>query len=450
MGKTLQMTEGRPLKLLFWFALPLMFGNIFQQLYTVVDTAIVGKGVGMEALAALGTVDWFNWMMLGIAQGFTQGFSVRISQHYGKGDMDGLRRIIGQSVRIAVAVAVICTVIGEAGLPLFLKMLRVPEELVGMAAIYTRILLGGFSAIVFYNFCAAVLRAVGDSKTPLIAMVVASVTNIVLDCVTVFLLRWGIAGAAGATVFSQCVAGTVCAVRIWQTKELHFGKAQMKHDTAIIVDLIKIGTPVAAKNMIIALGGMTIQSIVNGFDLSFIAGYTASNKLYGLLEIAAISYGYAVTTYVGQNYGAQKVERIKSGMKSATRLSLSTSVLIAAIMIGFGRQITMLFISTEIPEQAAAAGEAAYLYLVIMSVSLPVLYLLYVYQAALQGVGNTMVTMIAGIIELALRVSLAMVVGVTGYANGIFVAEVSAWYGAAIFQMIVYYRMIRRWNPKQK
>jgi len=444
MEKTTQMTEGRPLKLLFWFALPLMFGNIFQQLYTVVDTAIVGQGVGMDALAALGTVDWFNWMMLGVAQGFTQGFSVRISQRYGEGDMVGLRKIIGQSVRISVVVAIACTLIGEVGLPLFLKMLRVPEELVGMATIYTRILLGGFSAVVFYNFCASVLRAVGDSKTPLVAMIVASITNIALDCVTVFGLGWGIAGAAGATVFSQCVAGTVCAVKIWMTKELHFGKEQLKQDLALTGDLVKIGTPVAAKNIIIALGGMTIQSIVNGFDLSFIAGYTASNKLYGLLEIAAISYGYAVTTYVGQNYGARKPERIKNGMKSATVLSLSTSVLIAAIMIAFGRSITMLFISSDIPEQVIAAGNAAYLYLVIMSVSLPVLYLLYVYQAALQGMGNTMVTMIAGIIELALRVGLALVVGVTGYANGIFVAEVSAWYGAAIFQMIVYYRMIRK------
>jgi len=444
MEKTTQMTEGRPLKLLFWFALPLMFGNIFQQLYTVVDTAIVGQGVGMDALAALGTVDWFNWMMLGVAQGFTQGFSVRISQRYGEGDMVGLRKIIGQSVRISVVVAIACTLIGEVGLPLFLKMLRVPEELVGMATIYTRILLGGFSAVVFYNFCASVLRAVGDSKTPLVAMIVASITNIALDCVTVFGLGWGIAGAAGATVFSQCVAGTVCAVKIWMTKELHFGKEQLKQDLALTGDLVKIGTPVAAKNIIIALGGMTIQSIVNGFGLSFIAGYTASNKLYGLLEIAAISYGYAVTTYVGQNYGARKPERIKNGMKSATVLSLSTSVLIAAIMIAFGRSITMLFISSDIPEQVIAAGNAAYLYLVIMSVSLPVLYLLYVYQAALQGMGNTMVTMIAGIIELALRVGLALVVGVTGYANGIFVAEVSAWYGAAIFQMIVYYRMIRK------
>lgn len=444
MEKTLQMTQGRPLKLLFWFALPLMFGNIFQQLYTVVDTAIVGQGVGMDALAALGTVDWFHWMMLGIVQGYTQGFSVRISQRYGKGDMDGLRRIIGQSVRIAVVAALVCTVAGEAGLPLFLKLLRVPEELVGMAAVYTRILLGGFSAVVFYNFCSSVLRAIGDSKTPLIAMIVASITNIVLDCVAVFVLGWGIAGAAGATVFSQCVAGTVCAVKIWMTPELHFGKAQLKNDFAITKDLIKIGTPVAAKNVIIALGGMTIQSIVNGFDMSFIAGYTASNKLYGLLEIAAISYGYAVTTYVGQNYGARKPDRIKSGMKSAVSLSLITSVIIAAIMILFGRQITMLFISSEIPEQVIAAGNAAYLYLVIMSISLPVLYLLYVYQAALQGMGNTMVTMVSGVIELALRVGLAVIVGVTGIANGIFVAEVSAWYGAAMFLIVVYYRSIRR------
>lgn len=449
MEKNLNMTEGKPLKLLVSFALPLMFGNIFQQLYTVVDTAIVGRGVGMDALAALGTVDWLNWMFLGIAQGFTQGFSVRMSQKYGEGDKNGLKRVIGQSVKWSVFIAVLATVIGQFGVPLFLQVLRVPAEIREMAELYIRIMLGGFAAVMFFNFCSSVLRAVGDSQTPLKAMIVASVTNIVLDYVAVFLLHWGIAGAAAATLFSQCVSGTICAVKIAKSQDLHFGRTHMERDMQMGANLMKIGAPIAAQNVIIALGGIVVQSVVNGFGTGFIAGFTATNKLYGLLEIAAISYGYAVTTYVGQNYGAGKPERIKNGMNAAIKLSIATSVVIGVLMIVFGRQITMLFISTEVPEMARVAGDTAYWYLFCMSVSLPVLYLLHAYQAALRGMGNSVVSMTSGIVEFSLRVGLSIVVGITGFEYGIFGAEVSAWYGAAIFLAISYYRLVTKLFPRK-
>lgn len=450
MTENQNMTNGKPLKLLFFFALPLMFGNIFQQLYTVVDTAIVGNGVGMEALAALGTVDWLNWMLLGIAQGFTQGFSVRISQKYGEGDKEGVKKAIGMSARLAVVIALVCVVLSQAFLPLFLRFLRVPEELRGMAELYTRILFGGLPAVVFYNFCSSVLRAVGDSKTPLKAMIVASFTNIALDLFAVFVLRWGIAGAAIATVFSQCLSGFLCALKIWKTPELHFGKEHIKADGVLERKLIGIGTPVAVQNIIISVGGMAVQMIVNGFGMSFIAGFTATNKLYGILEIAAISYGYAVTTYVGQNYGARERQRIKNGIRAAVVLSIITSVLIAAGMLLFGRAITMLFISSENPELVTAAGDTAYFYLCVMSVFLPVLYLLYVYRSALQGMGNTMVAMVSGVIEFVLRVGVAFVIGMTGYEIGILAAEPVAWFGAAVFLMVEYYINVAKMMQREE
>ena len=449
MSRHINMTTGKPLRLLFAFALPLMFGNVFQQLYTVVDTAIVGRGVGMDALAALGSVDWLNWMLLGIAQGYAQGFSVRIAQKFGEGDMKGLRQVAGQSALLSAVIAVLCTVFIQLALPLILTLLRVPAELQSMAALYTQVLMAGLPAVVFYNYCASVLRAVGDSRTPLVAMVVAALTNIVLDIVAVFLLGWGIAGAAAATVLAQCLSGVICAVKIRNTPGLHFGKENLVPKAENCGDLVKIGTPVAAKNMIIALGGMVIQSIVNGFDLSFIAGFTATNKLYGLLEIAAISYGYAVTTYVGQNYGAGQIRRIRKGVRSAAILSVLTSLVIAAVMVIFGRAITMLFISSEDPALVAAAGETAYQYLCVMSVSLPVLYLLYVFLSALQGLGLTVSTMISGIVEFILRVGFSILVGWSGYQSGIFGAEVSAWFGAAAFLSVSYFRGIRKLEKKE-
>ncbi|MBE5955514.1 MAG: MATE family efflux transporter [Lachnospiraceae bacterium] len=442
MTKTVNMTQGKPIKLLFAFALPLMFGNIFQQLYTVVDTAIVGQGVGLSALAALGAVDWFNWMMLGIAQGYSQGFCVRISQKFGEGDMDGVKKVIGQSAALSVMIAVCWTIIGQAGLPLLLKLLRVQEELIPLSGLYTRIMIGGFSATMFYNFCSAVLRAVGDSKTPLKAMVAASVINIILDSIAVFVLGWGIGGAAAATVFSQCLAGAFCAVKMNKTSELRFHKEHIGKDRSMKQELMGLGTPIALKNIVVAVGGMTVQSVVNGFAMSFIAGFTATNKLYGLLEIAAISYGYAVTTYVGQNYGAARLDRIKEGMRSAIVLSVLTSILIGGLMLFFGREITMLFISSDNPELLAVAGNTAYTYLSVMSICLPILYLLYVYLSALQGMGNTIGPLVSGIIEFVIRVGISFFVGYSGFQSGIFGAEVAAWIGSTVYLMISYYRNI--------
>lgn len=448
MNKNIDMTRGKPLRLLISFALPLMLGNVFQQLYTVVDTAIVGQ-VSMDALAALGTVDWLNWMLLGIAQGFTQGFSVRIAQKFGEGNEEGLRQTVGQSALMSAGIALVCTLGIQLMLPLVLELLRVPGELKPMATLYTRILMAGLPVVVFYNYCAAVLRAVGDSRTPLIAMVAAALTNIVLDCIAVFWLGWGIAGVAAATVAAQCLSGIICALKIARSSQLRFRKCHLKPKKRDCRDLAAIGSPIAAKNMIIAVGGMVIQRYVNGFALSFIAGFTATNKLYGLLEIAALSYGYAVTTYVGQNYGAGRTDRIRKGIRSAVLLSLATSVVIAGIMLLLGRQITMLFISGEDPMMIAAAGETAYAYLCVMSICLPVLYLLYVFLSALQGIGRTVDTMISGIIEFFLRVGLAILVGHLGYAAGLYGAEVSAWFGAAVYLAISYFRGMRKMEKEK-
>lgn len=450
MAKNINMTQGKPARLLLSFALPLMFGNVFQQLYTVVDTAVVGRGVGMNALAALGTVDWLTWMMLGIAQGYTQGFSVRISQKYGEGDREGLKKMIGQSAVLAVIIAILGTIISQLGLPFFLNLLNVPTDLRPMAALYARTIMGGFTAIMFYNFCAAALRAIGDSKTPLKAMIVAAFTNIVLDMIAVFVLNWGIAGAAAATIAAQCLSGIICAVKIYKTPELRFYRENLKLDSMLSKNLIKIGTPVAAKNIIIALGGMAVQTIVNGFGMSFIAGFTATSKLYGILEIAAISYGYAVTTYIGQNYGAKQMERIKKGMCSAVGLALATSVVISIVMILLGRKITMLFISSEDPALVAAAGNTAYEFLVVMCIGLPVLYMLYVFLSALQGLGNTVIPMLSGIIEFILRVTVAFIVGKIGYESGIFWAESAAWVGAAVFLFAGYRKNMKKMNTQWK
>ena len=451
MARTLNMTTGSPAKLLFSFALPLMFGNIFQQLYTIVDTAIVGRGVGMLALAALGTVDWLNWMMLGIAQGFTQGFCIRMAQKFGAQDLEGLQQTLGTSLVLTGLLALVGTFIAQLGLPVFLAWMRVPEYLVQSATLYSRIIMGGFTTVCFFNLCSSTLRAVGDSKTPLIAMVVAATTNIILDIIAVFVLKWGIAGAAAATVFSQLLSGSLCAIKILQTPELKFQKRHLVLNLHTAKDLMGIGIPAGTKNVIIAVGGMVVQTVVNSFDsMSFIAGFTATNKLYGLLEVAALSYGYAVTTYVGQNFGAGLMPRVRKGVRSANVLALLSSVVIAAAMLIFGREITMLFISRDDMALALEAGNTAYRYLCLMSVSLPILYILYVYMSALQGMGNTIAPMYSAAFELAVRLTVALTVARIGIRNGILWAEVGAWYIGGATQAIAYYLHLRKLKRQQK
>ena len=439
MSKTLNMTQGKPLGLLIRFALPLMLGNVFQQLYMVVDTAVVGRGVGMNALAAVGCVDWLNWLMLGLAQGFTKGFSVRVAQKFGENDQKGLGLFMGQSAVVSAALAAVCTLVGQLALPLFLLFLRVPPELYALSMLYSRIVFAGVPAVFFFNYCSAMLRAVGDSKTPLIAMTAASVTNIVLDLVAVFFLGWGIAGAAGATVFSQFLSGCICFIRICRVPQLQLTKDSLQPRRDILINLLKIGTPAASKNMMIAVGGIVVTMVVNTFGTAFIAGFTASNKLYGLLEIAALSYGYAIITYVGQNYGAMRLDRIRAGMKSAWALALGTSVVIGVLMIVFGRTITGLFISGETPADTLQAGNIAYRYLCVMASCLPVLYTLYLLLSALQGFGDTVRPMISGFVELGARVAVVLMVALTGWQMGIFGAEIAAWFGSAVY-LLYHYR----------
>lgn len=444
MVKNQNMTSGKPIKLLFFFALPLMFGNIFQQLYTVVDTAIVGQGVGMDALAALGSVAWLNWLPVGIAQGFTQGFSVKMSQNFGKGDHDALHKTIGASATLSIVIAVIATLVSLVTLPACLDLLAVRPDLRDMAHLYSEILILGIPITMFYNFCSSVLRAVGDSKTPLLAMIAAALINVVLDLLAVYGLHLGIAGAAIATLIAQCAAGFLCTLKIAHIPELRFHPNDMKCSRYDSKNLLKLGIPVAFQNIIITAGGMAVQTVVNGFDTPFIAGFTAAAKLYGVLEIAAISYGYAVTTYIGQNYGARKWDRIKQGVRAAVVLSAVTSAVTTTLMVLFGRPLLMLFISAETAEAAAEAGDAAYLYLFVMSVFIIVIYLLYVYRAALQGMGNTFISMISGIVEFAMRSGVAVIVGITGFKNGIVWAEPVSWFGGAVLLVIAYYYSARR------
>ncbi len=438
-----KLTEGSPAKLMVAFALPLMLGNVFQQLYTVVDTAIVGQFVGIEALASLGASDWLNWLAVGMMQGITQGFSISMSQSFGANDNKRLSKVIGAAITLCGIAALLFLTVGQIAASPALTVLGTPESIFDGAILYLRIMYSGIPIVMTYNLLAAILRALGDSKTPLYAMIIAALLNVGLDILFVVGFNFGIAGAAAATLMAQAFASVYCFIAIRKITIIKLKKSYLKPPKKTILDLLKLGAPISLQNGIIAIGGMVVQSVINRYEMLFIAGYTATMKLFGLLEIASSSYGYAVTSYVGQNLGANKLDRIKKGMRSIAVIAIATALLITAFMIIFGQNILGLFISGT-PEQVSTTMEVAYTYLFIMSLFLPVLYLLYIYRSALMGLGNTIVPMISGMSELLLRVSVVLIAPPIVGVMGIYFAEVSAWCAATIVLSSVYFVSIRK------
>ncbi len=438
------MTEGKPSSLIFSFALPLMVGNIFQQLYTVVDTIVVGKALGVSALAALGASDWLNWMMLGIIQGFTQGFGILMAQEFGAGRYENLRKSVGNAAVLSALSSIVLLGLGQLLARPVLNLLQTPPEILGNTLLYLRIMYLGVPIVMAYNLLASILRALGDGKTPLHAMIVAALTNIVLDMLFVLVFHFGIAGAAVATLIAQLISGFFCLYHIRKIEILRLNASDFSlQERRLPLHLLMLGFPMAFQNAIISIGGMIVQFVVNGFGVIFIAGFTATNKLYGVLEVAATSYGYSMVTYTGQNLGAGRTDRIRKGVRAAIRIALVTSVIIALLMLFAGKIILGWFISGT-PEEFEQTLQIAYYYLSIMSICLPVLYILHITRSAIQGMGNTILPLVSGIAEFVMRALTAIFLPMWIGENGIFYAEIMAWTGATVILVISYFQVIRK------
>ena len=442
-AKVKDMTSGRPLGLIVAFALPLMAGSVFQQLYTVVDTMVVGKALGVDALAALGATDWLSWMILGMVQGFTQGFGILMAREFGAKDMGSLRKVVGVSVTLSVLFAAVLLAGAQAVARPMLRLLQTPDRILGDSMRYIRIYFAGIPVIIAYNLLATVLRSLGDSRTPLTAMVLASLLNIALDLLFVLVLGWGIVGAAVATLIAQIISSVFCLLRLMKIDFLTLTKADFRPREGLGWRLLGLGWPVALQNGIIALGGLIIQRVVNGYGVTMLAGYTATNKLFGLLELAAISFGYAMVTYAGQNLGAGDLPRIRKGMTAALGGALGISLIISTAMLTLGRHILGLFLSGD-PVEVSLAMESGYRYLSIMAFGLPVLYLLHVVRSAVQGMGNTVLPMVSGIAEFIMRTGCVLLLPALLGEDGIYIAEIAAWLGADLVLVPSYFITMKK------
>ncbi|MBR3503382.1 MAG: MATE family efflux transporter [Clostridia bacterium] len=443
--KVRDMTEGSPVRLIMLVALPLMLGNVCQQLYTVVDAAVVGRGIGMDALAALGSSDWFNWMWLSIAQGLTQGFAIPIAQAFGAKDYAALRRCVGGAASLTALLAALLTGAALLAIHPVLALLGTPAEILPTGAAYLTVLFAGLPVVMAYNLLAGILRGFGDARSPLMAMALSSAVNIGLDILFVMGFGLGVTGAAAATVIAQGCSAAFCLLRLRGLDFLRLKRADFRLTRAQASSLMKLGVPVSMQNALISVGGMIVQTVVNALGVAFIAGYTATNKLYGLLELAAVSYGYALSTYAGQNYGAGQYQRVRRGVRAGAATGALTAAGISLAMFALGRPVLGLFI-----DPAAGTGEAmeaACEYLYTMSACLPVLYVLYVVRSTLHGIGDTLTPMLSGMAEFAMRTGSALLLPRWIGYRGVFAAEVLAWAGADVILIAGWMRAKRKRLP---
>ena len=435
------MTQGKPYKIILLFALPLMLGNLFNQLYYTVDSVIVGRFVGTNALSAVGSTDWLNYLFMSIIMLFPQGFGILIAKTYGKKDKENLNKVIQNSLFLSLIILIVVLILSQSLTKPFLLLLNTPEDIIDLAEIYIRIIFAGIPLNMIYHMTSSILRSFGDSKSPLIAMIVAAVLNVVLDLLFIITFKWGIAGAAIATVIAQGFSALVTTFFVFRHRLFTFKGFSL--DKAIIKELMLLALPVALQGIIISLGGLAIQGKVNTYGTLFVAGFTAGNKIYGLLEVCATSYGLAITTFVSQNYGAKRFDRIKKGTNSGAVLSVLTSLVISLIIIFAGKYIVMLFLDKNTTDYNYVL-EVGTSYLKVMAYFLFSLYLLYNYRSAIQGLSNTIIPMTSGVLELIVRVACAYTIPLAIGSSGLFYSEVLAWFGAAIFLIISFYLLYRR------
>lgn len=427
--ETRVMTDGSPLKHIVCFAFPLMLGNICQQIYTLTDTAVVGRVLGVAALAALGACDLLVWMTGSAIQAFTEGFSIRMAACFGAGERERLHHTAATAARLsAIAAALLCALLQIAS-PAILHLMHVRAEVYPFALLYLRIIFAGIPFIMLYNFFFAILRALGNSRAPLRTMLLSASLNILLDLVFVALFNWGIGGAAAATVIAQAAAALYSfgCVR----KLVPEDTSALRYNGDLVGNMLKLSIPMACQLLISATGGLVVQTVINANEVTFIAGYTATYKLYGLLEVAAISYGYAVTTYTGQNLGAGRLDRIRKGWGISEAVALATSLGFAAVIFTLGTPVVGLFISGTEAEIAASVAIGVR-FLRIMGVGLPMLYTVHLSKAVVQGLGYAGLATANSVVELLTRVLTVTVFAKTLGQNCVFYAEPFAWSAGAI------------------
>ncbi len=437
---TKDMTQGSPLKLILAFAVPLMLGSLFQQFYNLADTIIVGRFVGVEALAAVGSVGSLNYLVLGFVNGIACGFSIPISWAFGAKDQCEMRRYTANTVWMAIGFAAVLTAGTVALTRTVLVLINTPANIIDLADVYIRTIFAGIPFTMLYNVTSALMRALGDSKRPLYFLLVASFLNIGLDLFCIIVLNWGAFGAAFATVFSQAVAGLGSLIYIIRHyPELRWSREEGKLSKAHCLKLCNMGIPMGLQCSITAIGGVVLQGAVNGLGSNIVAAQTAGSKASQFLSVPLESIGTAMTTYASQNMGAKDLGRVDHGVNTALGIGCVYSVAAFLTLRVLDKPLIGLFLDSAQTEIMANAQR----FIFWNSVFYIPLAVLIIYRYTIQGLSYSGLAMFAGVAEMVARALVGLLVPMLGYFAAC-IANPVAWFFACGFLIPAYFAVRRR------
>lgn len=438
---TKDMTTGNPLKIIILFSIPVLLGNLFQQFYNMVDTIIVGRYLGEEALAAVGSTGCLMFLVLGFANGIAQGFGVMISHAFGAKDFKLLRHYVALSIILTGIVSVLLTIPTVAASKQLLLWMNTPENILTMADHYIKVIFAGILLTMSYNVASGILRGIGDSKTPLYFLILSSILNIILDVFLIVTVNLGTAGAAYATIIAQGVSAILCFLYMFRKFDiLKTEKNDYYLDAVGVKNMLSLGIPMALNYSITAVGTMIMQSAVNVFGSSVVAAFTAASKVNNISTQTMPTLGTAMATYCGQNLGAGKYDRIYQGMRYGFFICVGTAVTAAAICLLGGEFIVSWFVSNPSDEIFTYAMQ----YLTIASCFYLPLAMIFLYRNALQGLNQGLIPMLSGIVEMVCRVAVIILIPKSLGFFGVCFADPAAWLGAGVPLVITYLLWERR------
>ena len=441
----LDMTKGSPSRLIIKFIIPIIIGNIFQQFNSMVDTIIVGRFVGVQALAAVGATGTISFLILGFMMGLTTGFTVLTSQRFGAGDEEGMKRSVTSAIWLSAIATVVMTAVSMLVMDKLLRLMNTPEDIFAMSKSYITIICAGMGCSILYNILSSILRAIGNSKVPLIFLAISAVLNIVLDLILV--IPMGVAGAAWATIISQGISGVLCLFYMKKKVPLlDLRKEHWQFDWHCARNQISIGIPMALQFSITAVGTILVQTALNLFGSTVVASYTAACKVEQLVTQPYCAMGMTMATYGAQNRGINDIGRIKKGVRVANIMSAIYSILIYGVVMLILPFAIRLFVSGDISTVLGYART----YVTICGAFFIPLGMIFIYRNVMQGCGFGFMPMLGGVVELVSRsVAAFAAAGMMSYV-GVCFANASAWCTAGIFLAIAYVFVIRKMEKDKR
>lgn len=435
------MTNGSPMKLIVGFAFPLLFGFLFQQFYNLVDTLIVGRFLGVNDLAGVGATGSINFLIIGFCMGICSGFSIPISHKFGARDEEGVRRYVANAAWLCVAFAAVLTLLTTRFCRQILELMQTPEDIIDSAFAYIFVIFLGIPATFLYNMVSGVIRALGDSKTPVIFLVLSSFINIGLDLVFIIYLKMGVMGAALATVIAQVIAGVGCLLfMIWKFEILHIRKNEWVADRDMMLVLCGMGVPMGLQYSITAIGSVILQSATNMLGSGAVAAVTAGGKIGGFLACPFDALGSTMATYGGQNVGAGRLERLGKGLKSCVILGIGYALLTLGVVFLGGEVLARLFVESSEVEII----ENVKLYLLFNTASYSLLALVNIVRFLIQGMGFPTFAILAGVLEMIARTIAGIVLVPRLGFVGVCLGNPAAWILADAFLIPAYFIVKKR------